>query len=134
MSDQENRRDLAERTEDYALRIIRTYTSLPKTSEAQVIGRQVLRSGTSVGAQYREARRARSTAEFISKIESALQELDETEYWLGLLCKSGIVKAELLEALMCETNELIAILTTSAKTAKSRRKSKKEELEKKLSS
>jgi len=85
------RRDLRKRTKLFALRIIKLYASLPKSTEAQVIGKQVLRSGTSVGAHYREAKRARSTAEFISKIEGALQELDETIYWLELLTESGIV-------------------------------------------
>jgi four helix bundle protein len=69
------RQDLGKRTKDFALRIIRLYAALPKTTEAQVIGKQVLRSGTSVGAHYREARRAKSDADFISKIEGALQEL-----------------------------------------------------------
>jgi four helix bundle protein len=70
--------DLKVRTREFALRIIRLYTALPRTTEAQVIGKQVPRSGTSVGANYREATRARSSAEFISKIETALQELEET--------------------------------------------------------
>ena len=73
-------RDLRARTKAFALRIIRLYSSLPKTTEAQVLGRQLLRSGTSVGAHYREATRARSPAEFISKIEVGLQELEETVY------------------------------------------------------
>ena len=77
--------DLKSRTQKFALRIIKLFSSLPKTSEAQVIGKQVLRSGTSVGAQYLEACRARSTSEFISKMQSSLQELDETSYWLELL-------------------------------------------------
>ena len=77
--------DLKVRTKQFALRIIRLYTSLPKTTEAQVIGKQVLRSGTSVGAQYREAQRAKSDADFINKVEGSLQELDETGYWLELL-------------------------------------------------
>lgn len=71
------RRDLRKRTKAFALRIIKLYASLPKTTEAQILGKQLVRSGTSVGAHYREAKRARSTAEFISKVEVALQELDE---------------------------------------------------------
>jgi four helix bundle protein len=85
---------------------------LPKTTEAQVIGRQLLRSGTSVGAHYREAQRAKSTADFISKIEGALQELDETAYWLELLDESKIVQADRLAPLVKETDELIAIFVT----------------------
>jgi four helix bundle protein len=74
--------DLYVRLQDYALRIVRMYSAIAKREEGRVIGRQVLRSGTSVGAQYCEARRARSPAEFVSKLESALQELEETRYWL----------------------------------------------------
>jgi four helix bundle protein len=91
-------------------------------TEAQVIGKQVLRSGTSVGAHYREAKRARSTAEFISKIEGGLQELEETIYWLELLADSEIVSAKRLEGLHHEAEELTAILVSSAKTAKQRKK------------
>ncbi len=83
--------DLRQRTKEFALRIIRLYGTLPRTTESQVIGKQVLRSGTSIGAHYREANRARSNAEFSSKIGVALQELDETAYWLELLAEIGIV-------------------------------------------
>ena len=110
--------DLRERTKAFALRIIRLYSSLPKTSLAQVLGRQVLRSGTSVGAQYREAFRTRSAAEFISKIEVGLQELEETSYWLELLSDSGVMPAKRLAALRKEADELTAILASSAMTAK----------------
>src|SRR5512137_2307038 len=106
------RQDLGKRTNDFALRIIRLYAALPKSTEAQVIGKQLLRSGTSVGAHYREARRAKSDADFISKIEGALQELDETIYWLELLAESGIVKPERLKPLMDECEELIAMFVT----------------------
>ena len=85
--------DLKVRTKTYALRIVRLYTSLPKTTEAQVIGKQLLRSGTSVGANYREAYRARSTAEFIAKCGISLQELDETSYWLELLIDAEIAQS-----------------------------------------
>ncbi|MCX7841413.1 MAG: four helix bundle protein [Anaerolineae bacterium] len=104
--------ELRARTKNFALRIIRLYASLPKTTEAQVIGRQVLRSGTSVGAHYREAQRAKSNADFVNKIEGALQELDETAYWLELLVESGIVPEKKLKPLMQETDELIAIFVT----------------------
>jgi four helix bundle protein len=114
------RQDLRVRTKAYALRIIILYTSLPKSTEAQVMGRQVLRSGTSIGAHYREAFRARSTAEFVSKIEVGLQELEETVYWLELLTESGLMPKVSLQDLMDETDKLIAIFVTSAKTAKAR--------------
>ena len=114
--------DLFQRTKKFALRIVRLYTALPKTTEAQVLGKQLLRSGTSVGAHIRESKRSRSDAEMVSKTEGALQELEETMYWLELLAESGIIKAQLLSSLMSEANELTAILVTSAKTIKSRRK------------
>jgi four helix bundle protein len=111
-------RDLQVRTKSFALRVVRLYCSLPKTTEAQVLGKQALRSGTSVGAHYREAMRARSVAEFISKVEGGLQELEETAYWLELLIESGIVPEARLSDLLRETNELTAMLVASARTAK----------------
>ena len=117
-SDEAEKRDLRGRTKRFALRIIRLYTSLPKTMEAQVIGKQVLRSGTSPGAHYCEATRARSVAEFISKVEGALQELEETIYWLELLIEAEIVNEKRLHDLLQEATELIAILVASVKTAK----------------
>ena len=118
------RQDLKARTKPFALRIVRLYTSLPKTNEAQVIGKQVLRSGTSVGAQYREAQRAKSDADFINKVEGSLQELDETGYWLELLKDSEIFSAEKLNPLLKETDELIAILVTIVKKVKSKKTSR----------
>jgi len=108
-------RDLRKRTKSFALRIIRVYTSLPSNAVGQVLGRQLLRSGTSVGAHYREAFRSRSTAEFISKIEGGLQELEETKYWLELLVEATVVPARRL-ADLCQ--ELTAILTSAVLTAK----------------
>ena len=116
----ENQNDLRERTTEFALRIVRMYVSLPKTTEAQTLGKQALRSGTSVGAQYREGIRSRSDAEIISKWGGALQELEETSYWLELLVEGEIVPAVLLTELMRECDELIAILTTCVKTVKAR--------------
>jgi four helix bundle protein len=112
--------DLRMRTRSFALRIVRLYTSLPKTAEAQILGKQLLRSGTSVGAHYHEATRSRSNAEFISKIEAGLQELEETVYWLNLLIDSGIVKKTQVSPLCDEADELTAILVASVKTVKSR--------------
>ncbi len=114
------RQELRERTKKFALRIIRLYVSLPKTTEAQVIGKQVLRSGTSVGAHYREAHRAKSDADFINKMEGGLQELDETAYWLELLEEANIVVSKLLKPLRQETDELIAIFTTIVKKVKAK--------------
>ena len=113
-------KDLKSRTKDFALRIIRLYAALPRKTEALVIGRQFLKSGTSVGAHYREARRARSTAEFVSKFEGGMQELEETLYWLELLEESGIVPGVEVGALRREADELMAIMVASVKTAKAR--------------
>jgi four helix bundle protein len=112
--------DLRIRTRSFALRIVRLYTSLPKTAEAQVLGKQLLRSGTSVGAHYHEATRSRSNAEFISKIEAGMQELEETLYWLNLLIDSGIVKKAQVSELCDEADELMAIFVASVKTVKNR--------------
>ncbi len=110
--------DLRERTTLFALRVIRMFVALPKTEEAMVMGKQALRSGTSVGANFREAHRARSKAEFVAKVGDCLKELDETSYWLELLTRSGTVPAPKLESLQDETQQLLAILTTISKNAK----------------
>ena len=114
--------ELKERTKDFAVRIIRLYAALPKTAEAQVIGKQVLRSGTSIGAQYREAQHAKSDADFISKIEGSLPELEETTYWLELLEEIAVFPPEKLQPIRTETKELTAIFVTIAKKTKSRNK------------
>ncbi len=116
--------DLRVRTREFALRIIRLYKSLPKTIEAQVIGRQLLKAGTSPGAQYREAHRAKSNADFISKMEGALQELDESNYWMELLIHSQITPEEKFKALVEECNELIAIFVSIVTSTKARQSSK----------
>jgi four helix bundle protein len=118
-------RNLRERTKQFALRIIRLYLSIPERGATRVLGGQILKSGTSVGAHYREAQRAKSNADFISKIEGALQELDETAYWLELLADSGLVAKTRLNSLQQETEELLAILVTIAKRVKSKEKLKK---------
>jgi len=120
MNDELAKTDLMKRTKQFALRVIRMYTAVRRSDVGRVLGHQALRSGTSVGAHYREAHRARSTAEFISKIEGALQELDETRYWFELVIESGLVRAARLQSLQIEASELSAILTASAKTAKRR--------------
>ncbi len=111
--------DLRPRCKAYALRIIRMYAQLAKNDVvAQVLGKQVFRSGTSVGANFCEASRARSKAEFASKTGDALKEIDESAYWLELLVDSGIVSASKMADLLTETRELIAILTTINKNSK----------------
>ena len=114
--------DLRKRTKDFALRIVKMYCALPKSTEAQVLGKQVLRSGTSVAANYREASRARSDAEFISKLGIVEQELDETILWLELLVESGISTQTKMQQLMDEADELIRIFVTSIRNAKQRSK------------
>ena len=110
--------DLRERTKAFALRVVRMFVVLPKTEEARVLGKQALRAGTSVGANFREAHRARSKAEFIAKIGDCLKELDETSYWLELLVEGEIVPGTKLASLQDEAQQLLAILTTISKNAK----------------
>ena len=111
--------DLKIRTKRFALRVIQMYAALPKGDAiAQVLGKQVLRSGTSVGANYREASRGRSKAGFISKIGDCLKEIEETAYWLELLVESGTVSPAKMADLLDETNQLTAILTAIDKKAK----------------
>lgn len=117
---EEERMNLKIRTLEFALRIVKLFGALPKTTQAEVIGKQVLRSGTSVGANFREASRARSNAEFISKVAICLQELDETDYWLELLVASETISKERMTDLQNECNQLIAILTTISKNLKNR--------------
>ena len=120
MATNEAPQDLRTRTTDFALRIVRLYSSLPKTTEAQTLGKQVLRSGTSVGAHYREGHRAKSDPDIVNKFGSVLQELDETDFWLDLLVKAGIGPASKADSLIKETNELIAIFTTIVTKIKKR--------------
>ncbi|MFT5126689.1 MAG: four helix bundle protein [Rhodothermales bacterium] len=111
-------KDLKLRTKEFALRIIRLHAALPSTPVARTLGNQLLRSGTSVGAHYREACRARSTAEFVSKLGGGHQELEETSYWLELLVESKTLSAPQLGPLIQEADELSAIFTTCTKNAK----------------
>jgi four helix bundle protein len=112
--------DLRFRTRKFAVSVVRLFVSLPKTTEAQVLGKQMLRSGTSVGAHYREAARAKSDADFISKLEGALQELDETSYWLELLIDADILAEERARPFLTEIHQLLSIFVASVKTVKSR--------------
>ncbi|MFZ0825791.1 MAG: four helix bundle protein [Verrucomicrobiia bacterium] len=115
----EKRQDLKPRTKAFALRVIWMYSKPPKNDTvAQVLGKQVLRSGTSVGANYREASHARSKPEFISKIGDCLKEIEETEYWLELLVDSKCVTETKMAGLLDETCQLIAIFTAIDKNSK----------------
>ena len=114
----EKARELQARTKSFALRIIRMFRSLPKTEEARILGKQVLRSSTSVAANYRAVCRARSKAEFTAKLGVVVEEADETVFWLELLVESGIVPEEKIHSLINEANELVAIFAASRHTAR----------------
>jgi four helix bundle protein len=118
MENDSRRRDLRERTMQYAKRIVRMFSALPQNTLAQTLGKQVLRSGTSVGANYREADSGRSKAEFIAKMGDCLKELSETEYWLELMAAEEILSSDRLAPLIRETRELIAIFTTIIKKSR----------------
>jgi len=111
---------LKRRTKQFALRVIHLFKAIPRREEARIIGKQVLRSGTSIGANYRAACRARTTKEFVSKIRIVVEEADETVYWLELLVEAAIVAKRRLENLYGEANELLAIFAASQRTAESR--------------
>ena len=113
-----NETDLAARTKSFALEIIRLFSRLPKTAEGQIIGKQLLRSGTSVGANYREAYRGRSKAEFVSKCGNCLREIEETAYWLDPLAEANLVPRERLQPIRQECRELIAIFVTIVKRSR----------------
>ena len=113
--------ELSERTRSFALRIIKLVAALPKDRFGDVFGQQILRSGTSVGANYREALGASSERQFIYMVEIAQREADETLYWLELLADSGRIKSSGLAKLIEECRELLAILSATARTAKRKR-------------
>lgn len=110
--------ELRQRTKAFALRIVRLFQALPRTDVARTLGRQVLRSGTSVAANYRAVCRARSRAEFISKMGIVLEEADETVFWLEMLIKTGVVPKAKLTDLLDEADELVRVFAASGRTAK----------------
>jgi len=116
--------ELKRRTKQFALRVIRLVESLPKGRTASVIGGQLLRAGTSVGANYRAACRAKSAADFISKMGTVEEEADESLYWMELLIEAKIVEPDKLESLMNEADELLAITVSSINTARKRKERK----------
>ena len=105
-------------TKEFALRVMKLVENIPNTSAGRVIGQQLLRSGTSVGANYRSACRGKSKADFIAKAGISLEEADESLYWMELLQESKLIPAERLKDLMKEANELVAIFTASIRTAR----------------
>jgi four helix bundle protein len=109
---------LKHRTKDFALRVLKLYRALPRTEEARILGKQLLRASTSVGANYRAACRGRSRPEFIAKLGIVLEEADETVFWLELFQEGNIFPPEKLRDLIREANELVAIFVASVRTAK----------------
>jgi len=116
-SQQEQLRD---RTKAFAVRIVRVFRGLPYKTDAQVLGKQLLRCGTAVAANYRAACRARSKAEWIAKIGIVVEEADETVFWLEMLSECSLVSAKKLEALLGEAHELSALFTASQRTGRGR--------------
>ncbi|MHB8652982.1 MAG: four helix bundle protein [Terriglobia bacterium] len=110
--------ELKKRAKQFAIRIVKLFRALPRTYEARIIGKQVLRSGTSVAANYRAVCRARSKAEFIAKIGVVVEEIDESIFWLELLGETAIVEQGRLQSLLAEANELLAIFAASQHTAR----------------
>jgi four helix bundle protein len=113
-----NENELKKRTKQFGLRVIKLVESLPSGQTARTIGNQLLRSGLSVGANYRAACRGKSKADFIAKAGISLEEADESLYWMEMLQEAGIVPTEKLKDLMKEADELVAIFTASIKTAR----------------
>ena len=109
---------LKDRTKKFAIRVVELFRSLPKTEEARVIGRQLLRSGTSVAANYRAVCRARSKTEFVAKMGVVVEEIDETVFWLEMTVECRLVDQRYLDGLLTEANELLAIFAASQRTAK----------------
>jgi four helix bundle protein len=112
--------EMKERTKSFALEILKLYGVLPGTVEARVIGKQLVRSGTSVGANYRAACRSRSKVEFIARLGIVEEEADECAFWLELIIEGGLLSKDRVEFLLKEANELVAIIAASRKSAKKR--------------
>ncbi len=116
------KRDLKERTKNFALKVIRVVEMLPKGRITDILGRQLMKAGTSVGANYRAACRAKSTADFISKMGIVEEEADETIYWMELLIEAGLVQKDNLIPLLDEANQILAMTVSSIKTARKGKK------------
>jgi four helix bundle protein len=116
----ERGKELEERTATFGSNVVRFVRSLPKTAPEQVLGRQLLKAGTAVGANYRAARRSRSKREFLARLGVVVEESDESVYWLGLLARDAACATLDIGSLLQEATELRAIFATSLRTAKSR--------------
>lgn len=113
--------DLLVRTKQHAIRVLHLVRALPHTIEGRAVANQIIRSGTSIGANHRAARRARSRAEFIAKLGIVVEEADETVFWLEVIIESGMLDAKLIQPLLAETRQLLAIMVASSKTASVKR-------------
>ena len=113
-----NREEMKARTKAYANRVVRACQALPNTWICKILGGQLLRSGTSVGANYRAVCRAKSTADFVNKLRIVEEECDESLFWMELLVDNGFIKEDRIKNLMSESNELLSIVVTSAKTTR----------------
>jgi len=112
-----NEEELKKRTKQFALRIMKLVAALPKSIEGRVVGNQLIRSGTSVGANYRAACKGRSKAEFIAKLGIVEEEADESAYWMELIIEGGLLKKRIVQPLLDESNEIVAIMAASRKSA-----------------
>jgi len=121
MNSLERATELRRRTKSFAIRVVNLFRSLPHAPDAQTLGKQLLRSGTSVVANYRAVCRARSKAEFISRMGVVLEEADETVFWLELLGETGVIREPRSKDLLKEANELVAIFGASLRTSKQHR-------------
>jgi four helix bundle protein len=126
MSQTMNQEDMKRRTKDFALRIIRLVAALPRNVVADVIGRQLVRSGTSVAANYRAACRAKSRADFVAKMGTVEEEADETAFWIDILAEAGLVPRPKLDALLKEADEITAIVVASIRTTRLRTTARQE--------
>jgi len=119
-----NKEGLKQRTKNYSLRIIKLIQALPKNTTSWAISKQLVRSGTSAGANYRAVCRSRSNADFISKLGIVIEEADESAFWLELIIENNFLKKELVTPLLQETDEIIAIMVSSLKTMKNKNNKK----------
>lgn len=120
-----NREDLKKRTKDFAVRAIHLADALPRRASSDVLGRQLIRSATSVGANYRSACRGRSQNEFVAKLGVVIEEADEAAYWLELIVDTKLMKPGRVRSLQAEASELVAIFTAAVRTAKTRSQASK---------
>ncbi|MFH0952770.1 MAG: four helix bundle protein [Verrucomicrobiota bacterium] len=124
-----NRDEMKKRTKQFGLRVLKPVAALPRGLEGQIVGRQLLRAGTSVGANYRAACRGRSKAEFIAKLGNVEEEADESAYWLEIIMDSGMMQASLVTPLHREAEELTAIMASSKMTARRNSADRKSQIE-----